>query len=143
MFDHRIEIVEPLKKYEEDSELFHDVLENLKLLQSITFPEFIQITSFLLESGTADAHFIPPSRIMTNGDSVLVDCFFKMESIQEDWKKICDLLNKKMIIGANVNRTNYEGPDKYFRFYNTKMREIVVDKYRIDFVNFDYSVNCD
>jgi hypothetical protein len=134
-----IEIVEPGEEIEMNTTLYDKFLANLELLESISFPEFLEIVAFLFASPSMDAHFFPQSKIMMRNNELVVDRFYKLENIKESWDEICSLLGVNLDLTYGVNRTNYEGPDEYKRFYTDEMKKKVYDLYRIDFENFEYA----
>lgn len=138
LYDKHVNIVEPLTKHEDNTESFENILENMTVLESITFNEFVQITSYVSKLNNVDAHFIPQSKIMTRNGKLIIDKVFKIENINENWGQICDMLNKEIPLIYGANRTNFEGPDKYQRFYDMDMKKLVFDLYQQDFENFGY-----
>jgi len=132
-----IEIVESEKDIALHSPLYQKFLENLVALESIDFPQFVDITALIFDLADRDAHFAPQSTIMTRNNFLVIDRYFKLENIKEGWEEICNILGAKLEL-RHGNRTNFEGPDKYKRFYSDKMKNKVCDFYRMDFENFRY-----
>lgn len=119
---------------------YHHFVKNLEVLESIAFPEFVTITEHLFTKDYMDAHFVPQSDIMMIDDRLLIDHYFKLENIKDTWNEICKLLSTNMVLSGGMNRTNFEGPDKYQRFYDENLKERVYRLYYRDFLNFNYPV---
>ncbi len=133
-----IEVVQPEVEIMKNTEEYKLFLNNLFLLESISFIEFIDITEYLFSLSNMDQHFSPQSQIITIDGSMVIDHFFKLESINHSWSYICELIGTDIHLTHGVNRTNFEGPDKYQRFYNTRQKNRVYDLYRDDFIKFVY-----
>jgi hypothetical protein len=133
-----INIVEPEVEMKAHSPQYRLFLDNLSILESITFSNFVDISEYLFESPDMDAHFSPQSEIMTINNSMVVDYVFKLENIQLSWGKICKLVKADMELTHGVNRTNFEGPEKYKRFYTKELQKRVFHLYQSDFNYFEY-----
>lgn len=133
-----IDIVKPEVEIEKHSHQYRLFLHNLSTLELISFSSFVEISEFLFDSPDMDAHFSPQSEIMTNDRKIVVDHVFKLESLQSSWGEICKLVGVEMQLTQGVNRTNYEGPEKYKRFYNKELKERVFRLYQSDFMHFEY-----
>jgi len=135
-----MEISEPGKTVEIKDDSYRILLKNLEVLEALTFHEFIELVALLFSEPSMDAHFIPQSTIMTKNDTLLIDRYFKLEQIDETWSDICELLGKEIPLywGRGANQTNFEGPERYKRFYSNTLKETVYNLYKIDFDNFSY-----
>jgi hypothetical protein len=139
LFDKHTELVEPEKEIPKPSPLYDQLLDNFEVLESLEFTDFVEITSYLFSLPTMDAHFFPQSWIMMKDGNLVLDEYFRLETINEEWAQVCRLAGKDMVLSDGVNRTNFEGPDKYKKYYNEDMRQVINRLYRIDFENFNYS----
>jgi hypothetical protein len=135
-----INLVDIEKEISKTSHDYQAFLKNLELLEKISFSELLLITAYLFDTSDMDAHFFPQSRIMSLDGKMIADNIFKLEKIDTEWKQICKLLSTNMLLSAGSNRTNFEGPDKYKRFYNTQLQQAVAHLYKVDFENFGYNV---
>ncbi len=133
-----IDIIEPGVELMKDSPQYKLFLKNLSVLESISFSSFVNISEHLFKSSDIDAHFSPQSDIMTINTNLVVDYIFRLETLQENWGKICNLVGVEMQLTHGVNRTNFEGPAKYKRFYNKEMKDRVFRLYQSDFLHFEY-----
>ena len=142
LYNKKTVIVDPDKEIDISTTTYNRFLDNLAVLESLEFIEFVEITSYLFSLPSMDAHFFPQSRIMTKDGSLVIDKYFKLENISESWDKICSIIGRQIVLAEGVNRTNFEGPDKYKRFYNDGLREKVYELYKEDFENFGYDKEC-
>lgn len=138
LFNKQSDIVDPSKEIEKNSSEYDQLLDNFEVLESLEFSDFVEITSYLFRQSSMDAHFHPQSWIMLKDGKLVIDHYFKLENINEEWKEICRLTGKELILVDGVNRTNFEGPEKYKRFYSEEMKKTVYNLYRTDFDNFNY-----
>lgn len=135
-----VRMVEAETEINRNSDVYHQLIKNLEVLESITFPEFVMITEHLFTKDNMDAHFAPQSDVMMRDHRLLVDHFFKLENIGESWSGICKLLSTNIVLSGGMNRTNFEGPEKYKRFYNEDLCIRVSRLYHKDFANFNYPI---
>jgi hypothetical protein len=58
-----------------------------------------------------------------------------------EWDRICKFIGKPVMLQEGVNRTNFEGPEKFKKFYNEGMKRRVYELYQADFINFSYDAD--
>lgn len=133
------DIVSIEKEIAINSEEYKSLLKNFEILETITFSEFVTITETLFTRDYMDAHFAPQSEIMMLENHLLIDHYFKLENISESWADMCKLISTDMILPGGMNRTNFEGPYKYKRYYDDSLKTRVFRLYQNDFENFNYS----
>jgi len=138
LFDKHTDLVEPEKEIPKPSTLYDQLLENFSVLESLEFADFVEITAYLFSLPSMDAHFYPQSRIMMKDGKLMLDVYFSLEKINEQWEQVCRLTGKELVLSEGVNRTNFEGPDKYKKFYTEDMKRKISQLYRADFENFEY-----
>jgi len=138
LFNKHTAIVRSEKEIDKRSSDYDQLLKNFSVLESLEFIDFVEITAYLFSQSSMDAHFHPQSWIMIRNGSMVIDHYYKLENIQQEWKEICALIGKQIVLNEGVNRTNFEGPDKYRKFYTDDMKKKVYDLYHADFVNFGY-----
>ncbi len=135
----KTDVVEPGKEISLNSPEHEVFLANLAALESLGFPDFLRIVKALFTSPSMDAHFVPQSKIMTRENALVVDKVFKLETIKEAWGEICRFLDIQVELTEGMNRTNFEGPDKYKSFYTEEMKKEAYLLYKTDFDHFGYA----
>lgn len=73
---------------------------------------------------------------LSENDKIIVDFIGKVESIDEDWEKICKLNNLKHIEMPHINKSKRTD---YRKYYDAETREIVARRFRKGIEKFDYS----
>ncbi|EAI6637305.1 alpha-2,3-sialyltransferase [Campylobacter coli] len=82
-------------------------------------------------------HFIPQYKFLCDNESnILVNFTGKFENLEEDFKKILKILNRKDQL-MHINKSNHVD---YKNYYNDVMYKIVREIYRDDFEIFDYDL---
>lgn len=129
----KIEANEP-EKYQILYQLGHPADLNIKL----TFHEFV---SAIYE--TPLAHLDPHWKhqyYLTYQDDIDYDYVGKIENFQKDFTSILKVINKRKLVfdlGSKINSTDTDKMMK--KLYTREIRDMVYNKYRIDFDYFDYS----
>ncbi|HMA63194.1 MAG TPA: sulfotransferase family 2 domain-containing protein [bacterium] len=70
-----------------------------------------------------------------NGE-IIVDFIGKVESIDKDWQKICEINNLEHIEMPHINKSKRTD---YRKYYNSETREIVGRRFHKSIEKFDYS----
>ncbi|EAI3517202.1 TPA: sulfotransferase family 2 domain-containing protein, partial [Campylobacter coli] len=82
-------------------------------------------------------HFIPQYKFLCDNESnILVSFTGRFENLEEDFKKILKILNRKDQL-MHINKSNHVD---YKNYYNDAMYKIVREIYRDDFEIFDYDL---
>ncbi|MFG5086309.1 sulfotransferase family protein [Campylobacter lari] len=82
-------------------------------------------------------HFIPQHKYLCDDEkSILVNFVGKFENLEEDFKTILKVLNRKEKL-IHINKSNHTN---YKNYYNDAMYKIVREIYRNDFEVFDYDL---
>ncbi|EOI5271974.1 sulfotransferase family 2 domain-containing protein [Campylobacter coli] len=82
-------------------------------------------------------HFIPQYKFLCDNESnILVNFTGRFENLEEDFKKILKILNRKDQL-MHINKSNHVD---YKNYYNDVMYKIVREIYRDDFEIFDYDL---
>lgn len=117
----------------EERELCRD---NFRTLQTISFEEFTTIAQRILKRADADPHFNPQSQHYFSGGRCVLDYVFRLERIDHDWWRICELLGMAMELGRE--NSTIHGP--YQEYYQTAGTATAVYRlYKLDFGRFSYS----
>ena len=142
------EIVQPAIFYNSSGNPKERLLlnENFKLLTSISFEEYVKSLTLILKENDVDGHFQKQYNAFfifrQNPFYFLSSAFknttiIKLENIDQDWKKTCDSLGKKMTL-IKKNKTDNMRPS-FEKLYTTETRKLVAKIYGIDFKKFNYS----
>lgn len=111
--------------------------ENFKLLQTISFFDFMEIARVILLSfKNPDPHFQPQYIHLYRGEDLIPNYVYKMENIMTVWPKICKQLEKEMELGWE-NKTQGKSSLKYLE--DQSIRRNIFALYREDFERFNYS----
>lgn len=112
--------------------------QNLRTLQTISFMEFARVAKAVLARKDADPHFRPQSELyFTSDGEPVLDHTFYVESINEEWQRICDVLGMTMAL----TRENSTVHRPYREYYDGASRaaRTVFALYERDFYRFEYS----
>jgi len=100
-------------------------------LSKISFNEFVKILPKIIQK---DHHFRPQIDSLCDKSKLKYFSLLKLENINDDWKKLCKILNKKMIL---LHR--FKTKHKNYRFYyDEKTKNIIHKLYKEDFKKFNY-----
>ncbi|MCV3488049.1 sulfotransferase family protein, partial [Campylobacter lari] len=82
-------------------------------------------------------HFVPQYKYLCDNEkNILVNFIGKFEKLEEDFKKILDILNRK----DNLVHVNKSKHCNYKNYYNIKTYEVIRKIYKNDFEIFDYDL---
>jgi len=73
---------------------------------------------------------------LSNGEEIMVDFVGKVENINEDWAKICEINNLDHIEMPHENKTDRVS---YRDYYNDETRQMVAKRFQKSIKYFDYS----
>ncbi len=108
--------------------------ENLKQLEAIQFEGFCEVLEIILASPDADRHFTPQANLLHKDGELIPEHVFKMENIEEEWMRLCQMLGRKMPLQQR-NKTKHR---HYRDYYNTNSRNIIAKLYTKDLEAFKY-----
>ncbi|MDF1695705.1 MAG: sulfotransferase family 2 domain-containing protein [Saprospiraceae bacterium] len=142
------DIVLPAQKYNRKDNPDQRILldNNLKLLMSVSFKEYVQCLTLLLKNKKVDGHFemqykvfdIPRQNPFYNRNKIVNDTLqIKLENIEMEWGNVCDILGKNIEL-QKINKTD-DKRKGFISFYTDETREIVAKCYAKDFEKFNYS----
>ena len=77
-------------------------------------------------------HLIPQYKWLITPDNKIVTKIAKIETINED-------LSKFLKTDVKLIKINASNTDDYYNMYDNKLRQLVYDKYKDDFIAFGYS----
>jgi hypothetical protein len=110
--------------------------QNLRTLQTISFEEFTLIAQRIFRRADADPHFQPQYRSYYRGSRLLPHHVFRLENMDQDWNRICALLEVQM----KLTRENKTLHRPYREYYNSvELAAAVYRLYESDFLLFSYS----
>ena len=75
---------------------------------------------------------------LSTSDGIELDFIGSFESLQEDFDKVCDKINKPRQRLPHINKSNHT---HYSDYYDDETREIVAKRYAKDIEYFNYSFN--
>jgi hypothetical protein len=79
-------------------------------------------------------NWITSHQFLTHSSGKPIDFLIRFENIQEDWNKLCQLINiKKTLIRLNSTPKKY-----YMHYFNSETKKFVENLYYEDFKNYQY-----
>ena len=101
-----------------------------------SFEKWILSYEFLNKITPAVEVLIPQKLYITDEKgNLLVDFVGRFESLEEDWKKVC----QKAGISASLPHINTSSHEHYSFYYNKKTRRVIADAFRDDIEMFGYT----
>lgn len=146
----RFEIATPAIMYtfQENPQERSILNKNFDLLRTMDFEEYVECLDILLSKDNVDGHFRQqylafevidqnpwnsPRKIF-NSTTII-----KLENINQEWDKICDLLGVEMKL-KKVNQTDDARP-RIEQLYSKENKATVAKLYKTDFKRFKYSTD--
>ena len=111
---------------------------DLRMLQTISFSEFLEVAQAILTRSDADPHFKPQTAFLFKDGRPRFDRAYQLEDIDCCWPEICSLLGTDMEL-IQENATEHDDPITYYTEVECRL---LWEMYRDDFVNFGYSCPC-
>lgn len=102
---------------------------------SIDFSDFIHLLN-KNKKVKKWVHFVPQSDFLIHDGVIVTDFLGKFESIDEDMKKLRELIGLEE--KDNARKDNKSIRNGYETYYNKELKDIVYSIYKEDFVNFEY-----
>lgn len=114
--------------------LYHYMLENrdhwqYSTIKSMSFEEYINWR-------VSEDLYYQSDFILDNSGRVIVDYIGKLESIQDDFKKIREIMNLENLSIPHKNVSNHK---KYQEYYNENTKKLILKNFEKDFDLLGYS----
>jgi len=126
-----------LNKAENKNYKWDGLIKNINL-KGISFEEFVKIICKIPDK-CSDIHFQSISYLQ-DLLKIKPDFIGKVETFEEDWNKINKLLGLRS--AKELGRRNQtEEFKKNGEFYNSKLKKLIYERYKEDFIRFGYKKN--
>lgn len=105
--------------------------------KEISFQEWVRLTFGEMRPEYYDSEwmFMPQTNWLTDSDGIIaVDYICRFENLQDDFRKVCDHLGKKVFL-PHLNKSRRES---YRGYYDDASKKLVDDWFVKDIENFNY-----
>ena len=93
------------------------------------------VENMLENLSSRQVHLLPMTSFISSGTNVLIDIYFKLEELNDNWERIKDMIK----VNKNLIKTNTSKKIKNKEEWLTpKIKDKIYQIYKTDFINFEY-----
>ena len=116
---------------------YKNLIDNPKILKLLRIPEGVEFEELLVKYASRCRELRPQIYWLINWNGIIdIDLIAKQENLQEDWKKICDLLELDLELPfVNINKD----PTPWRDYYTPYTRQLIAKIFKEDIKQFGYT----